>query len=439
MFETDLLSCVEQFRALAQQIAAAITIELSGAVAADVLPDLLAAVRAGELATCRAVERVDRTGEFGSDGAASTAAYLRNVSGEANAWCSERVALGRALADRMPATAAAWQSGELGLEHATVIRKATTGLDQELRGEIEKVLAEAAPHITPGDLADLAKRVKAEAAPDEADKAAAKNRDNQRLNVSKTFDGMVRIDGWLDTEAGAEVTAALAAFTRKRDPNLPLGDDPIGKRRAEALHALARQALNHADQCTGSGTSAGGVVPASRHSLIVALSLEALQTGLGAADIQGHGTITAAAARRLACDMGIIPAVLGTNSEILDLGSRNRLATPSQRRNIGLRDGGCLWPGCDRPPAACEAHHRTHHIDGGPTKEKNLDSYCTFHHHLVHEGGWTYTIIDATTLHFFPPNGGPHLVGKRRPLLGQTLDQRLKPEPTVRRDPPRRT
>ena len=432
MFEGDLLGDAEQFRVLGQRIAAAVTADTDGAVAADVLGEVLAAVRAGELATCRLVERVDRTGDYQADGAASTVAFLRNVSGEANGWASERVQLGRALADRMPATAAGWESGQLGLGHASVIRKATATLDDELAAEIEAALAEAAPHITPGQLSDLATTVKAAAAPEDAEAAAKKNHDSQQLNISKTLHGMYRIDGWLDTEAGAEIAAALAAFTRKRDPNLPAYADPIGRRRAEALRQLARHASSHAETCNGQPA-------APRHSLIVAISLEALQTSLGAADIQGHGPITAAAARRLACDYGIIPAVLGTDSDILDLGTRNRLATPTQRRNIALRDGGCLFPGCDRPPAGCDAHHRKHHIDGGPTTEHNLDSFCSFHHHQVHEGGWTYQIVDATTLKFFPPRDGPVLTSKRRPLLDQNLNRRLHPHPTVRIQRPHRT
>lgn len=432
MFDRDLLADAAQFAVLGQRIAAAVGSETGGAVAASALTEVLAAVRAGELATCRLLERVDRSGEFGVDGAASTVAYLRNLSGEANGWASERVLLGRALADRMPATAAGWQSGALGLGHASVIRKATATLEDELAAEIEKVLADAAPHITQAQLADLAAVVKAAAAPEEAEAAAKKNRANQTLSISRTFDGMYRIDGWLEGEAGAEIAAAIEAFLRKRDPNLSVFDDPIGKRRAEALHQLARHAMNHAESCHGDGSP-------SRHSLIVATTLEALQSGIGAADIQGHGPITAGAARRLACEYGIIPAVLGGDSEILDLGTRNRLATPTMRRHIALRDGGCLFPGCDRTPTFTEAHHRLHWIDGGPTTEQNLDSFCLFHHHLVHEGGWTYKIIDADTLHFFPPNGGPQLVSKRRPFLQLDLDRRLHPEPNVRIETPCRT
>jgi hypothetical protein len=242
---------------------------------------------------------------------------------------------------------------------------------------------------------------------------------------------MYRLDGWLDTEAGAEVAAAIDAFTRKKDPNLSIVDDPIGRRRAEALRQLARHAMAHAEGCQGN--------PAPRHSLVVTTSYEALATGVGSADIQGHGPITAAAARRLACEYGIIPAVLGTESQILDLGVPNRLATPKQRFHLALRDGGCLFPGCDRPAAQTVAHHRTHHIDGGPTAEHNLDSLCIFHHVQVHEGGWTYRIIDNETLEFFPPNGGPPIISKRKPFLQPDLNKRLRPEPTVRTQTPRRT
>jgi hypothetical protein len=431
MVEAGFAEKSAQLHALAAELAAAITADFSGPVAAAVLPDVLGAVRQGELATCRLLERVDRTGEFSVDGAASTVAYLRNMSGEVNGWAAERVHLGRALADRLPVTAAAWQSGDLGLGHASVIRKAVSTLEDELASEIEKVLAEAAPHITPKQLSELAMVVKAAAAPDDAEAAARKNRDNQTLSISRTFDGRYRLDGWLDTEAGAELLATIEAFTRKRDPNLSLVDDPIGRRRAEALREIARHAMAHADGCHGEARP--------RHQLIVAMSLEALTSGIGSADIQGHGPITAAAARRLACDYAIIPAVLGTESEILDQGTPNRLATPRQRFNIAVRDGGCLFPGCDRPPAGCDAHHRRHWIDGGPTEEANLDSLCVFHHHLVHEGGWTYTIIDNDTLEFSPPAGGPPLRSKRRNFLAQNLNQRLHPQPTVRIESPRRT
>ena len=414
MIEVELARKAAQAHALLAELAAAVSTDTAGPLAAEILPEILGAVRQGELATCRLVERVDRTGEFASEGANSTVSYLRNLSGESNPWASERVQLGRALADRMPADSdRVAEAGDLGLTQASIIRKATCTLEADLAAEIEAALAEAAPHISVRQLSDLAEVVKAAAAPDDAQAAAKKNRDNQTLSISKTFDGRYRLDGWLDTEAGAEVAAAIEAFTRKRDPNLSIVDDPIGRRRAEALRQIARHAIAHADGCNGDGSS--------RHNLLVTISLEALASGIGSADIQGRGVITASAARRLACDYGIIPAVLGTESEILDLGVPNRLATPKQRRNIAIRDGGCLFPGCDRPPVGCDAHHRIHHIDGGPTAEHNLDSFCVFHHHQVHEGGWTYEIIDA---------GHPRVLPtRRRPPNPQQTPQLPRPGP----------
>ena len=280
MVEAGFAQKAALFHALGAELAAAITTEMAGVLAAEALPEILAAVRQGELATCRLLERVDRTGEYACDGANSTLSYLRNLSGETNPWCSERVHLGRALVDHMPATAAAWQAGDIGLTHASVIRKALSSLEEALAAEIEKALAEAAPHITPGQLADLAEVVKAAAAPEDAEERAAKHRANQKLNISRTFDGQYRLDAWLDAEAGAEISAAIDAFTRKRDPNLSILDDPIGRRRAEALRQLARHAMDHAESCNGN--------PSPRHSLIVAMSYEALASGIGSPPSRTH-------------------------------------------------------------------------------------------------------------------------------------------------------
>jgi hypothetical protein len=402
VFDSEFLADTVQFAALAAKLAESFSSEIDGPQAAEGLTDLLAAVRLGELLTCQLIERVDRTGEFAADGSASTVAYVRGISGERSSWASRRVQLGRALADRLPETAESWQRGDLGLDHASVIYQATTKLDDDLTADVESALAGAAEHLNPTELSALAEMVRAQAAPDAAADDAETRRLSQRFSLSQTLDGRWRLDGWLDSEAGMIVSAAIDEFTRKRAPDLEPGADPIGLRRAEALVQIAKHASAHAEDCNGQASS--------RHTTIVTMTMQDLQSGQGVAQVQGGTTITAAAARRLACDGKIIPVVLGGASEILDFGREKRLATPGQHRYLGLRDGGCLWPKCDRPPARTEAHHRVHSIDGGPTSHENLDSFCTFHHHLVHEGGWKYTVTkngDGTdTLRFTPPGGG---------------------------------
>ncbi|MCA0438368.1 MAG: HNH endonuclease [Actinobacteria bacterium] len=114
--------------------------------------------------------------------------------------------------------------------------------------------------------------------------------------------------------------------------------------------------------------------------------------------LDGHGTpLTPATVRRLACDARIIPAVLGTDGAILDLGRAARLASPDQVRYLRLRDKCCTFPGCDRPPSWCEAHHlREWTTDLGETNVDNLALLCTRHHTDVHTRGLIGQLIDGT-------------------------------------------
>jgi hypothetical protein len=174
----------------------------------------------------------------------------------------------------------------------------------------------------------------------------------QHLNVSETLDGRWRLDGWLDAEAGLIVSKAIAAFTRKPDPDGDVLTESVGSRRPRALVQLARHASAHAEGCHGEG---GG-----RHTVIVGLSHQALLAGLGTAGSPDGQRLPAAAARRIACDAGIIPTVYGADSEVLDFGRRTRAISAGLRHFLAARDGSCTWPGCDRPPSFTEAHHREH-------------------------------------------------------------------------------
>ncbi len=418
MVESEFGVEAAQLHALAAELAAALDSTTSGVLAAEILPELLGVVRQGELAVVRAIERADRSGAYGIDGAASANAFVRGLSGEHDSWVSKRVQVGRALADRMPVTAKAWEAGELGLDHAQVIQQATRDLETDLAADVEAFLAQQAAPLTPRQLRVVAEELLAAAAPDESASQAAGKRAAQRLNLSETLDGRWRLDGWLDGEAGLVVSKAIAAFTRKPDPDGDVLTESAGSRRAEALVQLARHATAHAETCNGEG---GG-----RHTVIVGLSHQALIDGLGTAGSADGQRLPAAAARRMACDAGIIPAVYGSESEVLDFGRRTRTIATGLRHFLAARDGGCTWRGCDRPPSYTEAHHREHWLDHhGETAPDNLELLCSHHHHKVHEGGWTMTIggDPDRTPWFHPPDGRPPLKGQRRPLLrkpGQT-------------------
>jgi hypothetical protein len=95
---------------------------------------------------------------------------------------------------------------------------------------------------------------------------------------------------------------------------------------------------------------------------------------------------------RLRTAAALLPATLGgAPSRPLDVGRSTRVVQPAQRAALAVRDGGCVFPDCDRPLAWCEGHHLWHWIDGGSTDLANLALLCRAHHRAVHEGGWQLT------------------------------------------------
>ena len=120
--------------------------------------------------------------------------------------------------------------------------------------------------------------------------------------------------------------------------------------------------------------------------LLVTIDLADLLTGLGAARLDTGVAITAGEARRLACNAGLVPAVLGGDSLPLDLGRSRRLHSRTQRRALSLVHDTCAVAGCQRPFAWCEIHH--HRLSwgaGGPTDLDNGLPLCGHHHRRAHD------------------------------------------------------
>jgi len=100
----------------------------------------------------------------------------------------------------------------------------------------------------------------------------------------------------------------------------------------------------------------------------------------------------------------LLPAVLGTAGQVLDLGRERRLFSGAIRRALMLRDGGCAFPACDRPARWCQGHHVVGWQDGGGTCLSNAVLLCGFHHRLIHQpAGWTVYIDPADGLPTFIP------------------------------------
>jgi hypothetical protein len=88
----------------------------------------------------------------------------------------------------------------------------------------------------------------------------------------------------------------------------------------------------------------------------------------------------------------------------LDVGQQRRLFTGPLRRALILRDRGCAFPGCDRPPRWTDGHHIVSWLDGGPTSLANAVLLCGHHHRLIHHSDWQIRQNPADGLpDFIPP------------------------------------
>ena len=130
------------------------------------------------------------------------------------------------------------------------------------------------------------------------------------------------------------------------------------------------------------------------------MTLETLMGGLKAAQLDTGHRISPGLARRLACRAGIIPAVLGGQSQVLDLGRRTRFHTEPQRIALAIEQGGCTAEGCDWPPGMCHAHHDQPWSQGGDTSVKNGRLLCPRHHARAHDPTYTTTKIPGGKVAF---------------------------------------
>ena len=120
------------------------------------------------------------------------------------------------------------------------------------------------------------------------------------------------------------------------------------------------------------------------------MHLDTLMGGLKAAHLDTGETISPGPARRLACEAGIIPAVLDGKSQVLDLGRKKRFHTEAQRIAKTIEAGGCEVEGCDAPPGMTHLHHPIRWADGGKTNRDAI-MICPWHHARAHDQRYNMT------------------------------------------------
>jgi hypothetical protein len=147
----------------------------------------------------------------------------------------------------------------------------------------------------------------------------------------------------------------------------------------------------------GRGVASPGEAPkTSKSKLVVTMSLESLMEGIRESGLTlSEELLSATTVRRLACDADIVPVVLGTKAEALDVGRRKRLVPPAIRLAAWLRDRHCTFPGCTIPAQWCDAHHGVPWWSGGGTSLLNTATLCPRHHTLAHDRDLRCEISDS--------------------------------------------
>lgn len=405
----------------------------------DLLVDAGALVAQAQAVLLRLVGEADARGVLLEDGAPSAQAWLRHRLRLSPTEAAAHVRTARALRDGLSETARACSRGEISAAQAAVVTRTVAELppDPLLCRRAERDLLEHATRFEPTVLARVSRRLLAVVDPEATDArdgdalARADERAARRMDLTLIPDGEGGswLRGRLDPVGAAVVRGALDPLSGPR-PSAADGPDrrSPGRRRAESLVEVCRRVL------------AGGELPASggvRPQVVVTVPLATLRSGVGAATLDDGTVVSAAEARRLACDARIIPAVLGGAGEILDVGRARRLFTGALRRALALRDGGCAFPGCDRPASWCEAHHITGWAAGGATAIDNGVLLCGHHHRLVERGDWEVRIDPGGLPLFHPPAWVDPDRRPRHNTVHRSRPARLRrPEAAAARRPP---
>jgi hypothetical protein len=432
--------------------------------------DLYAAAIAGELAL-RSRRELGFAGLAQRKGFISPEALVQSLSQLSRAEASKLVRIGSLLsvgaqtgssADRFPA-APPWQASllaavsaaSLSTDAADAIRRGLGDVDSAVTGAAlalaSEVLVIEAESLTVDQLLRTARQRRTELDADSVARREKQQRDDRSVKRWIRSDGMYALSGVLDPESGRVIFAALDDVLSPRrggprfvdstdlgradpflaDPLLadPLLADPIladprtdEQATADALVAMVSLAVD-ADP----GTLFGGRRPAVR----VLVSERAMRAESGRGYLEGTADAVAwETVSRHICEDGIVGVQFDDEGQCVNVGRERRLFTSRQRTGLAARDGGCRFPGCDRPPSWCEAHHIVNwHRDRGSTNIADGILLCRFHHLLVHNNAWQI-LRDGAAYWLKPPVSEDPLqilrpMPSRSPALAELLTRRL--------------
>ena len=368
------------------------------------------------------------------------AGWLHQFNAENRPVCVRRVARARQVAAQ-PRLSQAMTAGLMAPDQAVAVASVLADLPETVgptqHGEAAETMVQLAAEHDPKSLAGLSGYLLEVVAPDRAEQLQAEQLMAQEAKAARQRElyftddghGSVLIRGKLPALEAARLRSVVDALAHRRRRCLAqaagttsllpgvvdeaaqswldasqapdAGAMPmttLARCRADALVELA-----HIAAATGDLPAHGG----DRPRLAVTIDHNTLRQPTGMAHLVDGTAVSWAKARQIACDAAVLPIVLDTAGVPLDIGHEQRFFTGTVRLAVQQRDGGCVFPGCDRTPAGCDIHHVVPWWNGGPTTLTNGLALCPHHHGLVEPrpgaDQWHITWTEEHLPAFTPP------------------------------------
>jgi hypothetical protein len=366
-----------------------------------------AALKLAVMAEAERRSVAEETADTGTD------AWAARLTGSTRSVMAGGIWLAKLLSERYDATREAFAAGHIDEAQVRVIvraaQKIPDSVSEEDRVAAEQALVEkAVGGMNARRLRHAARRMLDVVNRDLADEAEADqlNDEEEHAEVETWLRLEDREDG---TVAGRFVIPELqahlfkAALERLSAPRRwsrnKAGEDVVddtmpgmaGLNYTERLGAAFVELLEHLPT---RGHGANGT------TVMVHIEQRHLVDEVGAARLDTGVRVSPGQARRLACNAGIVPAVLGGESEVLDLGRLRRLHTEAQRRALSVKYDSCAAEGCERPFAWCEIHHPDAWSDGGVTSLANAIPLCGHHHRRAHDERFRVDLLSSGEVRF---------------------------------------
>jgi hypothetical protein len=321
------------------------------------------------------IRRFDDAEGWSEQGAKSCAHWLTWRIGLDPATAREKVRVARALG-ALPRIDEAFAAGKLSYAKVRAVTRIATPQN-------EAQALETAMAATGGQLERICHRLR------RATDGEREMAEDRQFRGRPLGDGLVRLEIVLSSDE-ADLVIQAVERARKQLASTPTAGD--------GLMEIVSSYL------AGGAT---GDAPADAPRAEVVIHLETDPTTAEptfTANLEDGTGVSAETFRRLACDAGLVPATVDHERNVLDVGRRTRSIPAAIRRALLIRDGGCRFPGCGSR-RFLQGHHVHHWLHGGETSLDNLIFLCSFHHRLVHEGGFSIALTDAAEVVVTAPSG----------------------------------